>query len=127
MLTIAKRQAREFRTADYSADWRPRWCVGRPFYAGWRIGDYPADYAGEKVVGDFTAVAQVDLFEVFGGVGHFEDGVGGDVPDALHLPTPDTGATARHQGVEACVSDVIAIAQVYCLRSIAYEWTDVVY
>lgn len=50
------------------------------------FGDDPADYSREEVVAYFAAVAEVDVFEMFGVVGHFEDGGSRDVPDTFHFP-----------------------------------------
>lgn len=53
------------------------------------FGYDPADYSSEEVVAYFAAVAEVDVFELFGVVGHFEDGGGCDVPDTFHFPASD--------------------------------------
>lgn len=113
VFAVAEREAAELRTADDGADGGGVG-GGRAFGGGAGVGrvgvgDDPADDAGEEVVGDFAAVAEVDFLEALSGVGHFEDGAGGDVPDGLHFPCLDVRATASDEGVEAFVGDVEAV------------------
>lgn len=95
---------------------------------GWRMGrrlaDDPTDDAGEQVVAYFAAVAEVDSFERFGSVRHFEDGGAGDVPDALHFPDFDVVAAGGGEFGEAFVGEVEAIADVDHDGTFADEGAD---
>lgn len=79
----------------------------------------PTDEALEEIVRDLTAVAKIDLLEPLGSVGHFEDCLRGDVPDAAHSPSCHAGSAGSGKGREAFVRDMEAITYV----DHAWTWT----
>ena len=80
----------------------------------------------QEIIANFSAVAKIDLLEAFGSVGHFQDGLGGDVPDGFHTPAFHIWAAGGRQSSKSFVADVEAVGDVDNARSWSYEGADVV-
>ena len=90
------------------------------------FGDYPTDDSREEVVGHFPTVGEVNFFEIFGVVGHFEHGVGGYVPYGFHLPAMYILSALRGEGGESFICYVETVANVDDAGTFAHEGTDIV-
>lgn len=86
----------------------------------------PSNHPLQEIIADFPAIAEIHFFETFGAVGHFQDGLRGDVPNGLHTPSLDIGAAGSCQGREPFVADVETVRDVDHDGSRSYEGADVV-
>jgi hypothetical protein len=91
-----------------------------------RFSNHPTYDASEKVIAYFSTVGEVYFFQLFGVVGHFQDGVGADIPHAFHPPAVDIAPTLRRQSSESLICDVKTVAYINSLSTPADKRADIV-
>ena len=81
------------------------------------FGYNPADDASEQVVTNLSTIAEINFFEAFCLLHHFENGRACYVPHAFHAPDANTGAARFGELGKALIGDVKAVADVDVARA----------